>query len=308
MSKLGQPARTLALCLIAGMLLAGSTTAAERPGLVSLELPIGPRAVGMGSAYVSIADDATAMYWNPAGLARLGVADKHWEILFQHNEWISDFRQEYVGGASRYGKHAYGASFSGFYISDLDGRDQYGQPTVTFGAYDIAVTGSYAYAPTTGSSIGGSVKYLVANIDDLTHFAFALDVGGQLEVYPGLWLGGAVTNIGSGIQFVAERDDLPTALQVGGSYTIPQRIGNGSLMFSADVRKSRGDDAHGHFGAEYDYAGVVQIQGGYRSGYDNDAVSFGLGAFVQRFKLQYALVPFDSDLGSTHRFAIGVQF
>ena len=32
---------------------------------------VGARALGMGSAFVAIADDATATYWNPAGLTKV---------------------------------------------------------------------------------------------------------------------------------------------------------------------------------------------------------------------------------------------
>jgi hypothetical protein len=307
MLTLTRPAGLLVGCaMLLGLATVGAT-AAERPGIISLDLPIGPRAVGMGAAYVSIADDATAMYWNPAGLSRVSVADKHFEIMFQHNEWIADFRQEYVGGATRLGPHAFGGSFSGFYVGDIDGRDEFGQPTVAFGAYDVAVTASYAYALNTRTSLGASGKYIVTNIDDLTRFAFALDLGGQYELVPDLWIGGAVTNIGKGVTFVEEQDTLPTAVQVGGSYRLPQRVGNGSVLLAVDVRKTRGDDAHVLFGGEYDYAGLARFQAGYRSGYDNDDLNFGIGTQVAGWKLHYAVVPFDSDLGTTHRFAIGFQ-
>ena len=43
-----------------------STTAAP-----FLEIDVGSRAVGMGSAFVAVANDATALYWNVAGLSRL---------------------------------------------------------------------------------------------------------------------------------------------------------------------------------------------------------------------------------------------
>jgi len=39
-----------------------------------LEISVGASAVGMGSAFVSIADDATALRWNPAGVAGLQQA------------------------------------------------------------------------------------------------------------------------------------------------------------------------------------------------------------------------------------------
>ena len=292
--------------LVAGGL-GAAAGAADRPGLVSLELPIGPRAVGMGGAFVSVADDPTATYWNPAGLARVAVPERHFAIQFQHNEWISDFRQEFVGGSTRIGPHAFGGSFSGFYIGDIDGRDEFGQATTTFGAYDVVVTGSYAHAITDRASAGGSVKYIVANIDDLTHFAFAGDLGAQVEVVPDLRVGGAVTNLGRGLTFISERDQLPTAVQVGGSYRLPQRLGNGSLLVALDVRKARGDDAHVLLGAEYDYGGLAQFQAGYRTGFDNEGLSFGAATAVSSVKVSYAVVPFDSDLGTTHRFAIGFR-
>lgn len=297
----------LPLATAAAALAFGAAEAAERPGLISLELPIGPRAVGMGNAYVSIADDATAMYWNPAGLSRLGVADRHFEILFQHNEWISDFRQEYVGAGTRLGRHALGGSFSGFYVNDLDGRDENGTPTLAFGVYDVVVTASYAFSLNDRAAVGGSGKYIVSSIEDHNEFAFASDFGAQFEVAPEFRVGGAVTNLGKGLTFVREQDDLPTAVQVGGSYVLPQRLGNGSLLLALDVRKARGDDGHALIGAEYDYQNLAQAQVGYGTGYDNNGINFGAGATVSGWRLNYAVVPFDNDLGATHRFSIGFR-
>jgi hypothetical protein len=261
----------------------------------------------MGSAFVSVADDPTATYWNPAGLTRLGLGDRNFEVLFQHNEWISDFRQEYVGAGTRFGRHAVGGSFSGFYVNDIDGRDENGTPTLAFGVYDAVVTASYAFALNDRMALGGSGKYIVSSIDDHSEFAFAADLGAQYQLTPELRIGGAVTNMGSGLTFVREQDDLPTAVQVGGSYMVPGEIGSGSLLLALDLRKARGDDSHALFGAEYDYRGVAQAQVGYGTGYDNQGINFGAGATVSGWQLNYAIVPFDMDLGSTHRFSIGFR-
>jgi hypothetical protein len=261
----------------------------------------------MGSAFVSVADDPTATYWNPAGLTRLGVKEKHFEILFQHNEWLDDFRQEFVAAGTRVGRHAFGGSFSGFYIGDLEGRNEFGQPTVDFGAYDAVTTGSYAFAINDRASVGGSLKYIVTNIDDLTHFAFAGDLGAQVEVATDVRVGGAVTNLGSGVTFIQEENDLPTAVQLGGSYVLPYNVANGSVLVALDVRKARGDDSHVLVGAEYDHAGIAQVQLGYRTGYDNEGINFGIGAHVASWRLGYAVEPFESDLGATHRFSVGFR-
>src|SRR6059036_2691225 len=46
----------------------------------SSQVPVGPRAIGMGGAFSAVADDASALFWNPAGLARVG----HQEISASH--------------------------------------------------------------------------------------------------------------------------------------------------------------------------------------------------------------------------------
>src|SRR5688572_2762291 len=42
---------------------------AAAPGLSEAQAPLGTRAAGMAGAFVGVADDASAVYWNPAGLA-----------------------------------------------------------------------------------------------------------------------------------------------------------------------------------------------------------------------------------------------
>src|SRR5262249_22777814 len=64
-----------ALALIATL---GLASAAR--GEISNQVPIGARAIGMGGAFSALADDASALFWNPAGLARVG----HQEIGASH--------------------------------------------------------------------------------------------------------------------------------------------------------------------------------------------------------------------------------
>ena len=58
--------------------------------VIHLLLGAGARALGMGSAYVALSFDATAVYWNPAGLARPGFVRSSLppkrEIHVQHAE------------------------------------------------------------------------------------------------------------------------------------------------------------------------------------------------------------------------------
>ena len=58
-----------------------------------LSIGVGSKAVGMGGAYTSIADDATAMYWNPAGISFYNTR----EVYFNHSNWIADIAFDYFG-------------------------------------------------------------------------------------------------------------------------------------------------------------------------------------------------------------------
>jgi len=58
-----------------------------------LKIGIGSRALGMGEAFVAIANDAEALYWNPAGLSQF---NQH-SIFFSHTEWLVEVQLEYAG-------------------------------------------------------------------------------------------------------------------------------------------------------------------------------------------------------------------
>src|SRR5690349_771491 len=91
---------------------AGTTT-----GFSFLTLPAGTRAAAMGGAYVAAADDPSALFWNPAGLAAgeepasgmrgLATAD--------HNESFQKLRQDLVGGVLRRGGDGIGGALNAHY-------------------------------------------------------------------------------------------------------------------------------------------------------------------------------------------------
>ena len=66
------------------------TTAAQ-----FLKIGVGARALAMGGAYAATSNDATALYWNPAGLSSL----KKNEILLDHQDWILDVDLDFVGAS-----------------------------------------------------------------------------------------------------------------------------------------------------------------------------------------------------------------
>lgn len=99
MSVLKHPAVVCALLLlwVTGAY-AGANLGGERVGTSSgvfLKIGVGAKAVGLGEAFTAVADDATTIFWNPAGLSNL--SDR--EVYFSHTSWIADINYEYIAYA-----------------------------------------------------------------------------------------------------------------------------------------------------------------------------------------------------------------
>ena len=56
-----------------------------------LSASIGPKAVAMGGAFTAIANDGSAMYWNPAGIGYNRIRN----IYVNHSDWIADISFDY---------------------------------------------------------------------------------------------------------------------------------------------------------------------------------------------------------------------
>lgn len=67
------------------------TTAAQ-----VLKFNVGPRAIGMGGAYTSVANDILSTYWNPSGTADI----KSNEAFFNHTDMYLDIKHDYAAFAT----------------------------------------------------------------------------------------------------------------------------------------------------------------------------------------------------------------
>ena len=71
-------------------------------GAVALKIPVGPRVIAMGQAFSAVADDANAIYWNPAGLRQLGGI----HLMASYDVFIETVRYQYFAGATKLGNDA----------------------------------------------------------------------------------------------------------------------------------------------------------------------------------------------------------
>ena len=163
-----------------------------------LEIPVGGAAVGMGGAFTSIANDASAIYWNVGGIATI---DKY-DLQVANMEWIGDTRFNFVGlvlPLSDFG--TLGFSFTALSMDDMvvrtvekpDGTGEF------FSAGNISFGISYARNLTDRFSLGFTFKYIQEKIWHMTSQGFAIDAGTlfRTDILGGMVIGASISNFGT---------------------------------------------------------------------------------------------------------------
>jgi hypothetical protein len=69
----------------------------------------------------------------------------------------------------------------------------------------------------------------------------------------------------------------------------------------------RGTNAKTGWGVERQFRNLF-LRAGYQTGHDEKNFAFGMGVEYRKFRLDYAFVPYQSDLGNAHRFGIVADF
>lgn len=280
-----------------------------------LKLPVGARGAAMGEAQTAAVGDATAIFWNPAGLMRV----EGQTATLMHAELINGVAYEFLGyGRKLRGERgALGVGLQYLTAPSISETDAAGFETgAGFGPRDTVVSLSYArklpLRSLEGYEFGVTGKYIDSHISR-TASAYAGDFGFlsplyRLEGRP-LRLGLFVQNLGEGLKFDQEAQPLPQSVRLGASLGLTRR-----WLLAVDLNHPRDNAAYAAFGVEY----KMKAQKGWsfagRAGLNTrgigevgglSGVSLGLGAGSRAFGLDYALVPMGS-LGLTHRISLTV--
>ncbi|HET9869258.1 MAG TPA: hypothetical protein VFR02_01995, partial [bacterium] len=261
------------------------------------------RAQALGSAFAGVADDGSALYSNPAGLAYLESP----QVLSGTGLWLVDSFEQDLLAAFPLAPGA-GAAVAGRYLGfgSLPGYDASGTATGSYGADRLGLSAGAGIELWPGWAAGLQAQMDRDRLDQtlLTDFTWGLGVLGRLS--PRLSLGASFHHAGWG----ASGQGLPGILEIGAAWRADLGARQ-SLLAALGGTWEAGQDGFVQGGLEYGWARVFFLRLGARRAFQDQGTGIGLtagaGADLGDLQLDYAYAPY-GDLGSSHRFTVGYRF
>jgi hypothetical protein len=281
----------LSLFLLLGISIVTFASGGNRTGTggaAQLNIPVGARSIAMGGANIASAFGIEALYWNPAGVAKL---DKSVGVTFSHMSYIADIGVEY--GAVAANIEGFGVlSFSvksltmdDILITTTQDPDGTG---ATFAPQMLVAGVSFSKLLTDNIAVGVTANYISETLGqvDATGMAFTIGVSyDNLASVNGLSFAVAIKNLGAEMQYdgaglliEADVDDynrppqyyqatsapyeIPSQFEIGFAYSPSIDDFNG-LQLSTSFQNNNFSGDEYKLGAEYAYDNMFFVRGGY---------------------------------------------
>src|SRR5690242_3185600 len=210
-----------------------------------LKFGAGARAEGMGEAYTVLAQDATALYWNPAGLSSV----EKWGLSLMHMVGVEETSFEYGAAAKRVGGGVLGVGVQAYSAGELVKTDVNGLETGTFTPMDLAISLGYG-RKIEGFSVGVGAKFVSSKIvDTASGFGFDLGILSPTTMDGKLQFGFSAQNLAGSLSFGEVTESLPLAARLGSLFKPLE-----SLNVALDIVLPSDNMVGGALGVEYNYA------------------------------------------------------
>ncbi|MEK7249186.1 MAG: type IX secretion system protein PorQ [Bacteroidota bacterium] len=285
-----------------------------------LRADVSARAGALAGSYVTIMNDATSIFYNPAGLSTL---EKPAGSLgfFKH---LLDINSGYVTYSQPYEDLGYfGIGVLYVNYGSFDETDDLGNKLgSTFSASDLALSLGYANTIEENLYWGANAKFIYSSIAGTTSTGLAADLGILYNIPDSrVTIGASLRNLGGQLSsYLSTKENLPLDFVVGAS-VVPKGI---PLLLNLNFHKLNDDvKTFGErfkafsVGGEFTLSKVLQARVGYnneqrqelKTGTSAGLAGFsgGIGITVQDYKVDYALSSLGS-IGSLHRITIGTTF
>ncbi|MFA3781812.1 PorV/PorQ family protein [Melioribacteraceae bacterium 4301-Me] len=294
-------------------------------GMKFLNVSLDARSSALSEAVTSFHTDATAMFYNPAGMARIS---NYVSVVVGTTNYIADIKYLYGGVAfapfdGNYG--VVGINFESVDYGDLQATIRYNNDqgyldAGTFSPTALAVGVGYAKALSDKFSIGGNIKYVrqslgTAIVGGVQVGAGNTPTGRTVEAktdviaydfgviyktgFKSLDFGMNVRNFSREVKYVQDGFQLPLTFKIGISFDAMDLLNDvdkdmHSLLLSFDASHPRDYPEQAAFGVEYTFMKTLSLRVGYQTPTDEKGISAGVG-----FKHSFAGFDFAVDYAYT---------
>ncbi len=329
----------------AAVLFMASTSEAQKVGSTSMQfLKVMPsaRATALGEAYAAWATGPEAIFYNPAGLARL----EKMGVSTSYVNWLFDAQQgalAYALAVKRFGVLGFQIQYADFgqfeetstqrpYITNPDNPGFTGR---SFHPFSYVVGICYARDLTDKFSVGFGMKYAYESLFNGDRVIAMVKQGVYEEVktwasvvlfdfgiryntgFRSIHLGSSVQNFGPDVKYAQESHPVPLLFRFGIGADIigpnglwAQNSNNSRLSLAGDIFHPNDYDQQVHVGMEYEFANTFALRVGYKFNYDFDGLTFGAGLQHQlegiRLSFDYSYGDMGVYLGYVQRISIGI--
>lgn len=267
-----------------------------------LKIPVEPVGASLANSNVALVEGVAGLYWNPASIAYTEGT----EVLISHVSWLADTKLSFAGIAQKFGPGSIGLSVTALTMDEMEITTET-NPNGTgqfFNAGSYAVGLSYGMKIIDRFSFGGTVKYVYEYIWETHGSSVLFDLGSvyQTDFYK-MKIGMRLTNFGGNVKFagdpiinksdiisqsgisysydprlerVSPEFQLPQLFNVGISFE-PFELNDQKLVLCAAINDPNDNNTQLLFGSEYAWNDMFFIRVGYKSGYDEQNISAGVG-------------------------------
>ncbi|MDX2129009.1 MAG: PorV/PorQ family protein [Chloroherpetonaceae bacterium] len=289
-------------------------------GFQFLKIPVSARSAALGETGITVINDATSIYVNPA----LAVEGNALDMSFTYATWFAELSHASASGIYKLGENdAIGVGFIALTSPDMDvttvvNPDGTGEK---FAYGDFVGSLTYSRRMTEQFSFGVTAKFVQQSIGSVSLSAALFDLGVcyRLDIM-GIRLAAALQNFGGtsrsmgsanvfGVGEVSEFIGVnPPSLFRLGISAVPISDEMQSLAIYTQINSPNDNATTLGLGVEYLWNNLLALRAGYTFGKDEQTIpDFGLGLRSDlsfgKFQLDYAFVNFQT-LGATHRFTL----
>ena len=252
----------------------------------------------MGGAFIALADDASASYWNPAGLHIVN----RYQFEFMGARLPHDRSFNFFAASIPIRKHlTFGMYWSGLSISSIEGRTSNSDiPDFTFNNSQNLISAAFGFGVTHYLSVGAAVKMFRNGLHTESSTGAGFDASAQFEPHYRFIIGFLVQNITAQYSWQAgDSEKIPVTLKLGTAWKLMDNV-----TAVADIEKTSKLKPRFRIGAEVYPVGNLPVRIGFNENQIAGGVGFGFDVGRHNLEINYAYLNdriFDEP---SHRFSL----